>query len=99
MLLIPPAPAVFDQGVIEVVATWPRCSNLCRLRRPLLGLAPVAWLVRERDIDPFGIEHILDPTIHLPTNPPLFVGLSLDATLDHHGRVPKMVHAQHLERL
>src|SRR5258705_13071270 len=78
------------------VRRLPRFSNLCRWRCPLLGLAPVAWLVRERDFDPFGIERVPDPALHLPTNPPLFVGLGLDATLDHHGRVRKLVHAQHL---
>ena len=40
-----------------------------------------------------GIERILDPAIHLPTDPLLFEWLGLDATLDHHGRRRKLVYA------
>ena len=50
------------------------------------------------DLDSFRIERVLYPAIHLPTHSPLFEWLGLDATLDHHGRVRKLVHAQHLQR-
>lgn len=63
----------------------------------MLGLAPVYRLVRKRDLDPLGIEGLLDPPIHFSADPPLFDGLSLDPALDDDGRVGKLVDPEHFE--
>jgi hypothetical protein len=55
--------------------------------------------VRERDLDPAGVERLLDPAIHLPSDPPLLDGPGRDPTLDDDRRLGKLVYAEDLQRL